>query len=281
MYKNVFLNLQLGTREDEKKLLITSLVAYYNVETGFPYEDFSSFYVESKNTSPKIGIIKSGRGGMYISKLTLNYKQEFSFDHYNEDFPEFENHITTQLSEKTPGLYLLHGDPGTGKSSAIRHLVKSVNRNFIFIPPQMISHLSSPEFADIITDTHKGSVLILEDAEKALMKRESEDGFSNSTLVSSILNLTDGLYADLAQLAIIATYNCDRNLIDPALLRKGRLKSEYRFNKLNVKKAKTLAEKLDKNIDVTEDMSLADIFNYEDQFTNNKQPEKRFVGFGR
>jgi hypothetical protein len=281
MYKNVFLNLQLGTREDEKKLLITSLVAYYNVETGFPYEDFSSFYVESKNTSPKIGIIKSGRGGMYISKLTLNYKQEFSFDHYNEDFPEFENYITTQLSEKTPGLYLLHGDPGTGKSSAIRHLVKSVNRNFIFIPPQMISHLSSPEFADIITDTHKGSVLILEDAEKALMKRESEDGFSNSTLVSSILNLTDGLYADLAQLAIIATYNCDRNLIDPALLRKGRLKAEYRFNKLNVKKAKVLAEKLDKNIDVTEDMSLADIFNYEDQFTNNKQPEKRFVGFGR
>jgi len=112
----------------------------------------------------------------------------------------------------------------------------------------MISHLSSPEFADIITDTHKGSVLILEDAEKALMKRESDDGFSNSTLVSSILNLTDGLYADLGQLAIIATYNCDRNLIDPALLRKGRLKAEYRFDKLDTDRAKLLVKKLGKNL---------------------------------
>jgi hypothetical protein len=280
LYKNAFFHLCLGCKEEDEKITVTGLSAYYLIENGLPYEDIIQFKEASKPSKPKIGIIKSGRGGMYVSKLSLTTDQEFSLDHYNDDFEEFEKKLVDILSEKKPGLFLFHGEPGTGKSSAIRHLVEKVKRNFIFIPPQMISHLSSPEFADIITDSHKGSVLILEDAEKALMKRESEDGFANSTLVSSVLNLTDGLYADLGQLAIIATYNCDRNLIDPALLRKGRLKAEYKFDRLNKTKAQKLANKIGKDIDVIEDMTLADIFNYEDQISNNEKEEKRPIGFG-
>jgi hypothetical protein len=280
LYKNAFFHLSLGCKEDDEKITVTGLTAHYLIENGLPYEDIMQFKEASQPVKPKIGIIKSGRAGMYVSKLSLTTDQKFSLDHYNEDFEEFEKNIINILSEKKPGLFLFHGEPGTGKSSAIRHLVEKVKRNFIFIPPQMISHLSAPEFADIITDSHKGSVLILEDAEKALMKRESEDGFANSTLVSSVLNLTDGLYADLGQLAIIATYNCDRNLIDPALLRKGRLKAEYKFDKLNKDKAQKLADKINKDIEITGAMTLADIFNHEDQISNNEKEEKRPIGFG-
>lgn len=280
LYKDVFINISSGTKEDDEKLSITGCSFYYTVEYPIPYEDFEKFLIPKEPEKPKIGIIKTGRGGMYVSKLNLTHTQTFSFDHYNEDFEEFEGKLVDLLSEKKPGLFLFHGEPGTGKSSAIRHLVEKVKRNFIFIPPQMISHLSSPEFADIITETHKGSILILEDAEKALMKRESDDGFSNSTLVSSVLNLTDGLYADLGQLAIIATYNCDRNLIDSALLRKGRLKAEYRFDKLSEERAEFLANKLEKDIEVTGPMTLADIFNHEEQYSNNERKEKQRIGFG-
>lgn len=279
-YKNIFFNISTGTKEDEEKLIISGLTLYYTVEHPVPYGEIEKFLLPKEAEKPKIGIIKQGRGGMYVSKLNLSHEQTFSFDYYNEDFVEFEGRLISLLSEKKPGLFLFHGEPGTGKSSAIRHLVEKVKRNFIFIPPQMISHLSSPEFADIITDTHKGSVLILEDAEKALMKRESDDGFSNSTLVSSVLNLTDGLYADLGQLAIIATYNCDRNLIDSALLRKGRLKAEYRFDKLETNRAQSLADKLKKDMKITEATTLADIFNYEEQYSNNERKDKRAIGFG-
>jgi hypothetical protein len=280
LYKNVFFNISTGTKEDDEKLVITGISLYYTIEHPIPYEEVEKFMLPKEPEKPKIGIIKQGRGGMYVSKLNLSHNQTFSFDYYNEDFVEFEDRLVNLLSEKKPGLFLLHGEPGTGKSSAIRHLVEKVKRNFIFIPPQMISHLSSPEFADIITDSHKGSVLILEDAEKALMKRESDDGFSNSTLVSSVLNLTDGLYADLGQLAIIATYNCDRNLIDSALLRKGRLKAEYRFNKLEKERAQSLADKLEKDMKISEAMTLADIFNHEQQYSNNEREKKRAIGFG-
>ena len=282
LYENTFFYLSMGTKEESRdKLLVISLTAFYSTDSRVPYEIFDQFKKPDQQEKPQIGIIKSGRAGIHVSKINLTHSQTFSFDHYNDDFVEFEKNIVTQLSENKPGLFLLHGEPGTGKSSAIRYLIEKVERNFIFVPPQMISQLSSPDFADIITDSHRGSVLVIEDAEKALMKRESEDGFSNSTLVSSILNLTDGLYADLGQLAIIATYNCDRNLIDKALLRKGRLKAEYRFDKLNKEKSKALIKQLGKSMEVSEAMTLADIFNSEDQYSNNKViASKKVVGFG-
>jgi SpoVK/Ycf46/Vps4 family AAA+-type ATPase len=145
----------------------------------------------------------------------------------------------------------------------------------------MINYLSNPEFTELVLSSLKDSVLIIEDAEKALMKRETEDGFYNSELVSTLLNLTDGLYADLARTSIIATYNCDRNLIDPALLRKGRLRSEYKFTRLNVEKSQILMDKLGNAVKVDAPMTLADIFNYEKQYTNEERKKsKRVVGFG-
>jgi len=280
LYKGVYFNISSSHKGEGETLYISGFSAYSTIETPIPIEDFEEFHAEPPPAKSKIGIIKAGQGSMYVSKIDLKHDQEFSLEYYNDDFETFKNTIIAQLEEKKPGLFLFHGEPGTGKSSAIRYFVDTVKRDFIFVPPQMISQLSSPAFADIITDTHKGSVLVLEDAEKALMERGSEDGFSNSTLVSSILNLTDGLYADLGQLAIIATYNCDRNLIDKALLRKGRLKTEYRFDKLSIEKSQALMDKLGHKHIVSEPMTLADIFNYEGQFTNDVKVEKKAMGFG-
>lgn len=275
IYKGTFFNFSINKKSE---LLNFNIV--YPITIVPPLAEIEQYRIYADEEETKIGIIKSTKYGLTVSKLKIETSQSFNNDNYNDDFGDFFATLTKKLNEKKPGLYLFHGEPGTGKSSAIRHLLGQVKRNFIFIPPQMISQLSTPEFADIITDTNKGSVLILEDAEKALMKRESEDGFSNSTLVSSVLNLTDGLYADLSNIAIIATYNCDRNLIDSALLRKGRMKAEYRFEKLKKDKAQKLMDKLGHKFEVVEDMTLADIFNYEEQYTNvDRDDEKKHIGF--
>jgi len=276
MYKNIFFTFEKLMDRD----YITSLCAVHPIDISPPFDEIEQYRKPHETKESRIGIIKQSKYGLSVSKIKIESEQEFHLDHYNDDFSTFFYTLTSKLKEKKPGLFLFHGEPGTGKSSAIRHLISQVKRNFIFIPPQMINQLSTPEFADIITDTNKGSVLILEDAEKALMKRESEDGFSNSTLVSSVLNLTDGLYADLGNIAIIATYNCDRNLIDSALLRKGRMKAEYKFDKLAKDKSQALMDKLGHKIEVAEDMTLADIFNYEDQYTNvDTDRDKKPIGF--
>ena len=262
------------------EITISGISTFHSIKTNpFPKE-LNEFIIKPKNT-PKIGLIKTNQYGPFVSWVDMNSDQKFSYDYYNDDFSNFVDDLKVKITKEKTGLYLFHGEPGTGKSSFIRHIVSEIDRQFVFVPPQMVHCLSSPDFTNLVTSHLKDTVLIIEDAEKALMTRTSEDAFHNSELVSSILNLTDGLYADMAGISIVATYNCERNLIDPALLRKGRLKSEYQFKKLSIEKSQSLMDSLGFDVSVNEEMSLADIFNHEAQFTNNKVEKKRQVGFGR
>jgi hypothetical protein len=278
-YKECFISFTVTFGEDCEEGIINGFSVYHVINVNLDFSSFSKFEQKPKNTA-KIGIIKSNRYGPYVSWMDHNTSLEFKYEYYNDDFSVFFEDLKSKLSENKTGLYLLYGEAGTGKSSTIRHLITQTERSVVFIPPQMISCLSSPDFTDLVTSSLKDCILVIEDAEKALMKRESQDGFFNSELVSSILNLTDGLYADLANTSIIATYNCDRSLIDPALLRKGRLRSEYHFRKLSIDKTRKLMKTLGHESTVNDEMSLADIFNFDKQYTNDVKEKKRAVGFG-
>jgi len=284
LYKDMVVCLVCGlSTKTEEEITIKGLHIFHKIDFLLPLEDFEPFE-KKKVVNPKIGMIKQTKFGPQVTWRDFTPENKFHEDNYNDDFSEFYGDLTNKLETSKTGLYLLYGEAGTGKSSAIRHLISQVKRPFVFIPPQMINYLSNPEFTELVTSSLKNSILIIEDAEKALMKRESEDGFFNSELVSSLLNLTDGLYADIASTSIIATYNCDRNMIDPALLRKGRMKSEYKFNKLSVEKSQNLLNKIGyHDVTVDEPMTLADIYNHDKQYTNEERPSKksRTVGFGR
>lgn len=281
LYKNVVIILSYSLFEKEN---IKAIHLYHSTNDNIVpiANEFKKFQKEVKQT-PKIGIIRQTKYGPSVAWKPHDPVNKFTPDNYNEDFPEFLDNLTVKLNETNNGLYLLYGEAGTGKSSAIRHLITTINRPFVFIPPQMVNYLANPDFTDLVLTTLKNSVLIIEDAEKALMKRESEDAFHNSELVSTLLNLTDGLYADLAGTSIIATYNCDRNRIDPALLRKGRMRAEYKFNRLTIERAQNLFDKLNIDKKVEEPMTLADIFNHNKQYSNEEREQnkpKRSVGFG-
>jgi len=279
LYENCYYAITI-TFNNQDKFIIPGFSIYHSIYNTPNLKQFTKFE-ETQNVNPKIGIIKTTRYGPAVTWVDHNTDLKFDYNNYNEDFLDFFDDLKEKLSGPTKtGLYLFYGEAGTGKSSAIRHLISQVERPVVFIPPQMINCLSSPDFTDLVTGTLKGSILVIEDAEKALMKRETEDGFFNSELVSSILNLTDGLYADISQTSIIATYNCHRNLVDPALLRKGRLRSEYHFEKLSIDKSKNLMHNLGHEMEIQETMTLADIFNYTKQYSNKKEIKKRTVGFG-
>ena len=281
-YKTMIIGTIYFVNAKEDTEYTRGLHIFHSMDASISVDEFTQFEIVKKE-SPKIGIIKQTKFGPQVSWKDHDNENEFSLDNYNDDFVEFFDTIKDKLEQHKTGLYLCYGEAGTGKSSALRHLITQVDRPFVFVPPQMINYLSSPDFVDLVLNSLKGSVLIIEDAEKALMKRESDDGFHNSELVSSLLNLTDGLYADLAKTSIIATYNCDRNLIDSALLRKGRMKAEYKFNRLSVEKSQDLMDKLGHQVNVDDPMTLADIFNYEAQYSNDDREErknKRVVGFG-
>jgi len=155
---------------------------------------------------------------------------------------------------------LLHGDPGTGKTSYIKYLTSLVkDKDILFIPPSMAEMLSEPTIIPFLMD-HKNSILIIEDAERVISDRE---GNGSPAGVSNILNLTDGILGDCLNIQVIATFNMKREKIDQALLRKGRLIAEHKFERLSVQDTNKLLKSLKKDYVVEEGMVLADIYNIE------------------
>lgn len=224
----------------------------------------------------KIYMLASSYGDLTFDALPLPDLDTNLALNYGEEFPKFHEELVDSINDKSSGLYLFYGPPGTGKSSYIKHLLTGeIKRKMAYIPVSMINQLVSPEMLPLLMD-NKGIVLVLEDAEKALVSRDIAE---NSAIVSTILNLTDGFIGQALNITVIATFNTAKEKIDEALLRKGRLRMSYEFNKLSINDSKTLARSL--KIDpakIKEEMSLADIYNFEED-TGYAEPEEKRLGF--
>lgn len=195
---------------------------------------------------------------------------------YNDDFKIISDTIIQDLNnKKKTGLFILSGEPGTGKTSFIRFLTSKVKRDIIFVSPDMVDQITDPSFIPFLMKNND-SVLIIEDAEPALHKRSD---VGRTSAVSNILNLTDGLLSDCLNISILCTFNTTSKDIDDALLRKGRLMMNYHFDRLNIDKSKKLLESLGyKDVKVDKPMTLAEIYYYGKDNNTEKLKTKK-IGF--
>ena len=183
--------------------------------------------------------------------------------HYGSGSGQWHQDYTEKLRERTHGLSIFEGAPGTGKTFYLRHLmgVLKESHRFYFIPTSAMGILSKPKFVDFWTEERRFNsnqkfVIILEDSDAALMTRGSD----NREEVSAILNLSDGMLADFLRLQIICTINCTAADIDQALLRPGRLLCHRVFGRLDYPQAVRLAESLGRTLPVVREYSLAEVF---------------------
>ena len=221
-----------------------------------------------------INILCSGQHGLYLTPIIL--ADESSIEgHYSKAFAPIHKTILERLEGRKTGVILLHGEPGTGKTSYIKHLTSIIDRKFIIVPESLASRLGSPEFVTFLL-SNKGCILILEDSENVIKSRDA--GGYNS--VAELLNISDGIIGQAIGCAIIATFNSNITNIDKALLRKGRLIAEHKFDVLSIEEANALLEKLGKGFVVTKPMSLADVYNC-DVAEIKSQQEKPTIGFGK
>lgn len=170
---------------------------------------------------------------------------------YGYGFAKFHDELMQRFNTSTKGLVLFHGEPGTGKTYYIRHLLrKMISRKkvVIYMPPNMVDHLVEPGFMTFLTGEIKDwandgffSVLLIEDAEPLLAKRQEGVRIQG---VTNLLNMSDGLLNDMLNLQIICTFNVDLKKLDSALLRPGRLIARKEFKKLSELDANLLAQRL-------------------------------------
>jgi hypothetical protein len=148
-------------------------------------------------------------------------------------------------------------------------------RKFIFIPTSGIDALASPQIISVLLD-EPNSILVLEDAEKAVVCRDNNN--SNKDAVSTLLNVGDGILGSALNLSMIVTFNVHKNDVDEALLRKGRLLYEYKFDALSVGDSQKLIDSLGTKHVATEPMVLSDIYNLNDENNASVKDTPR-IGF--
>jgi hypothetical protein len=259
----------------------------YDLDSDFEAEKFIDDFIsklplideKEEDEYPCVNLVSfSNDVGYYTVDAEINSVTIDIEKNYNDDFLPIYDDIVKFLSseERKSGLIVLNGDPGTGKSYFIRHLIKNIDNNYVLIPPSMAKNLASPEFTSFLMN-HTDSVFILEDCETVIKQRSMAD-FTSA--VSSILNMSDGIMSDIFNGKFICTFNADMRSIDDAILRKGRCYAKYTFGKLDKEKAKVLLNErgITLSEDEYEDMVLADIYHYEDKNVESANKKKK-IGF--
>lgn len=274
-------------KSESGRMLIHFLSQYQSIQIQFLYSldnpESEKWILETNHSLrstygseklPGFKVLVASDGGFYTDDVhTVDFRSIDINELYNNDFAPVDSIISESLTKNEAGIILLHGDPGTGKTTYIKHLIsKFQNKEFVFIQNDFVKDLLKPAFISFLLN-NKNVILIIEDAEKVVITRENA---SDDSVVSTLLQLTDGLFSDFLNIKIICTFNTTIDRLDKALLRKGRMIAKYKFSPLAPEKAAALAQKLGHE-NVTGSLTLADIFGLDKPRFN--QETQKTIGF--
>lgn len=246
---------------------VSTIDVYTNDENALEIlENFiNDSLVEIPYDYEKQNISVCTNGSYGIRKTSIEIKP-FDCDiskNYNDDIPY--DKLKELINSDNQELILLHGEPGTGKTSIIKKLITdNPKANFLYFDFNLLTSFSDGKIFDFLME-HTNHVLIIEDCEKLFTDRNEGNKYLNS-----MLNLTDGIVGEAFAIKFICTFNCPTNKIDKAVLREGRLSLIYEFKKLTLEKTKALMPS------ATEPKTLAEIYANED---NGNHQMKKKIGF--
>ena len=265
---------------NDKNTVMCNFIIYYNrnighVESMFNFEEIKEFKINIKKSG--ISLVKQDMGHLDSEEYEMNIPDIDLELNYGKGFFKIHEVILKRLnSQNDKGIVLFHGIHGSGKTTYIKYLTTLIkDKEILFIPPSMAEIISDPSFLPFLME-RKNSILIIEDAERVISDRETN---GSSAGVSNILNLTDGILGDCLNIQVIATFNMKREKIDKALLRKGRLIAEHKFTELNIEETNILLSYLNKNKVSDIGLTLADIYNIDEEVFKTEE-EKNKIGFG-
>ncbi|KAI0093674.1 BCS1 N terminal-domain-containing protein [Irpex rosettiformis] len=135
--------------------------------------------------------------------------------------------------------YLLHGPPGSGKSSFIQALAGSLSYDISLLNLSERG-LQDDKLIMLLSKTPERSFVLIEDIDAVFNKRvqTSEDGYQSSVTFSGFLNALDGVASGEERIIFMTTNHPER--LDPALIRPGRVDLSVLIDDATPSQAKVL-----------------------------------------
>lgn len=135
--------------------------------------------------------------------------------------------------------YLLHGVPGSGKSSAILALASALGRP-VYDVGQIDAHTMEGQILMALACTEEGGIVLFEDIDTLPVVQPREVGGERGEGLSlaSLLNALDGVGAPEGRIVVMTTNHPER--LDPALVRPGRIDARIAFGQATGEQAERL-----------------------------------------
>lgn len=186
-------------------------------------------------------------------------------DHYAEA-PRAALDVLTSAVEPGPGgLLLWHGEPGTGKSYALRALAREwhpwCDTHFITDPDRYLgadtTYLMDALLRTRGHDRRRWRLVVLEDSGELLA---ADARALAGQALSRLLNLTDGLLGTGLRALVLVTTNEPLRRLHPAVVRPGRAWAEVEFTRLLIAQACAVAKAHGIETAVDREMTIAELF---------------------
>ena len=183
-------------------------------------------------------------------------------------------------------LLLWHGEPGTGKTSAIRSLTGEWRSwaEFHFItdpeellrnPSYLLSTLSDRRTSQASGPADRWRVLVLEDAGEYLVP---EAKHVEGQALSRLLNICDGVLGQAMRALVLVTTNEPLRTLHPALARPGRCLAEVSFERFAESDVARWAAVRGSKPPAVTSATLAELYAFEEG-RSEVLPERQPVGF--
>lgn len=229
-------------------------------------------------------------GPTYMTKrldcpIWQDIKQE-----YPTEVMELADAIISGKPKRDSGLILWHGSPGTGKTTAIRSLMREwkewADIHLVTDPERLLADTSyiNQLTASTYNDQGKPVLIILEDAGELI----SSDARNNTGQgLSRLLNMTDGIFGQGQKVYVLVTTNEPLDKMHEAVRRPGRCVSNIDFIKLRKDEIAAWCKRHGLEVDDLppenrKESTLAELFAVKDGFIvkhNDKDSKKQPIGF--
>lgn len=210
--------------------------------------------------------------------IRINYAKDVSneLDYFMED-----NWRPTRGGQ----LMLWYGEPGTGKTTALRALARQwrdwCDIHYIADPERFFGTNADYMMNVLVTgdqDNDRWRLLILEDCGELIA---SDAKATSGQGLSRLLNVVDGLIGQGMRFLILITTNEELKKLNEAVTRPGRCLSQIEFDKLTPNEVIEWikAHKMELPENVTSRSTIAELYAVKNEFRNKKKSKK--VGFGQ